>query len=87
MKESANRRQYPRIAQLRGWQGTAVVRVRMDFVHDKIMSLELVESTGYEVLDRQAVENAKIFIYPEKIGKLTDKRNGSFDLSFGFHLN
>jgi protein TonB len=52
---------YPRSAQIRGDQGTAKVRISIDAA-GKISNVELIEATGSQILDREAVR------IPTKLG-------------------
>jgi protein TonB len=49
---------YPRVAQMRGWQGTATVALKFGSGH-KLLSTTLQKSSGHEILDDQAVEMVK----------------------------
>jgi protein TonB len=46
---------YPRIAQIRGWQGTATVALKFGTGH-RFLSATLLRSSGHGVLDEQALE-------------------------------
>jgi len=48
-------KQYPRIAQMRGWQGEAVVELQLDG-NGKLKSKKIIQSSGFESLDKQALE-------------------------------
>ncbi len=48
-------KQYPRIAQIRGWQGEAVVELLLDG-NGKLKSKKIIQSSGFESLDKQALE-------------------------------
>lgn len=48
-------KQYPRIAQMRGWQGEAVVELLLDG-NGKLKSKKIIQSSGFETLDKQALE-------------------------------
>lgn len=54
-REFSKYRQYPRIAQMRGWQGTVRVQLELD-ANGNITQSAIKESSGYEVLDKQALE-------------------------------
>jgi protein TonB len=59
-------KQYPRIAQMRGWQGEAIVELLLDG-NGKLKSKKIIQSSGFESLDKQAlemVENAAPFPAP-----------------------
>lgn len=59
-------KQYPRIAQMRGWQGEALVELQLDG-SGKLKSKKIIQSSGYDVLDKQAldmVEKAAPFPMP-----------------------
>ncbi len=57
-REFAKHKQYPRIAQMRGWQGTVRVRLEVD-ANGTVTSSTVSESSGYEALDKQALEMVK----------------------------
>lgn len=48
-------RRYPRLAQLRQWQGTAVLQLELA-PDGKLTAVRVLSSSGYEILDRQALE-------------------------------
>ena len=52
---AAEYRHYPRIARLRGWQGTTLILVRIG-PQGLVQEVKVAETSGYEVLDRQALE-------------------------------
>jgi len=49
---------YPPLARRRGWEGTAIVRVRVAS-DGSVRAAELHKSSGYETLDREALRAAK----------------------------
>ncbi|OIQ82453.1 filamentous hemagglutinin [mine drainage metagenome] len=57
-REFAKYKQYPRIAQMRGWQGTVRVKLEVD-ANGSVTSSVVSESSGFEALDKQALEMAK----------------------------
>jgi len=48
-------KKYPKIAQMRGWQGETIVELELDG-SGKLKSKKITQSSGYEVLDKQALE-------------------------------
>lgn len=48
-------KKYPKIAAMRNWQGEAVVELELDG-NGKLKSKKIVQSSGHEVLDKQALE-------------------------------
>lgn len=54
-REFAKHKQYPRVAQMRGWQGTVRVELKID-ADGNVTSSNIAESSGYEMLDKQALE-------------------------------
>jgi protein TonB len=48
-------KKYPKIAQMRGWQGEAIVELLLDG-NGKLKSKKIIQSSGHEVLDKQALE-------------------------------
>ncbi len=62
-------KQYPRIAQMRGWQGEAIVELQLDG-NGRLKSKKIIQSSGHEVLDKQAldmVEKAMPFPLPPEV--------------------
>ena len=53
----ARHKEYPRIAQLRGWEGAVTMRLRVA-PSGRLVDAELYASSGYEVLDKQAIAMA-----------------------------
>ena len=51
----AGYQRYPRIAQLRGWQGTAQVQISVSAA-GRMVNAVILRSSGFEVLDDQALE-------------------------------
>lgn len=54
-REFAKHKQYPRVAQMRGWQGTTRIELQIDAAGSVIAST-IAESSGFEILDKQALE-------------------------------
>lgn len=48
-------KKYPKIAAMRNWQGEAIVELELDG-SGKLKSKKITQSSGYEVLDKQALE-------------------------------
>lgn len=48
-------KKYPKIAQIRGWEGEAIVELVLDS-NGKIKSKKIAQSSGFEALDKQALE-------------------------------
>lgn len=62
-------KQYPKIAQMRGWQGETMVELQLDG-SGKLKSKKIVQSSGYDALDKQAldmVEKAAPFPMPPDV--------------------
>jgi protein TonB len=57
-REFAKYKQYPRVAQMRGWQGTSRVELQIDAT-GTVTAVNIVESSGFEVLDKQAIESVR----------------------------
>lgn len=51
----AKHKQYPRIAQTRGWQGDVLLDLKLDG-NGKVLSATIRQGSSYEVLDKQALE-------------------------------
>lgn len=54
-RELAKYKQYPRLAQMKGWQGIVKLELQMD-ASGNVASSNILESSGYEALDKQALE-------------------------------
>ncbi len=54
----AKYKQYPKIAQMRGWQGTVIADLEIDS-KGSVMSVKIKKSSTYEVLDNEALEMIK----------------------------
>jgi len=48
-------KKYPKIAAMRNWQGDAVVELELDG-NGKLKSKKITQSSGYDILDKQALE-------------------------------
>lgn len=48
-------KKYPKIAQMRGWEGEAIIELLLDN-SGKIKSKKIAQSSGFEALDKQALE-------------------------------
>jgi periplasmic protein TonB len=74
----AKHKSYPKIAQMRGWQGDVILDLKLDG-SGNIISVNIKENSGYESLDNQAIEMArKAAPYPMPPEAL---RGRSFNLS------
>jgi len=51
----AKHKQYPRIAQTRGWEGVVLLDLKLDG-SGKVLSVSIKEGSGYDALDKQALE-------------------------------
>lgn len=54
----AKYKQYPKIAQMRGWQGTVIADLEID-TKGTVISIKIKKSSTYEVLDNEALEMIK----------------------------
>lgn len=54
----AKHKQYPKIAQMRGWQGDVIVDLKLNG-DGNVLSAKVHESSGHEALDKQALEMVK----------------------------
>ena len=54
----AKYKQYPKIAQMRGWQGTVIADLEIDS-KGSVMSVKIKKSSTYEILDNEALEMIK----------------------------
>jgi len=53
----AKHKQYPKIAQMRGWQGDCLLDLKID-ASGNVLSANVKESSGHDALDNQALEMA-----------------------------
>jgi len=51
----AKHKQYPKMAQMRGWQGDCLLDLKIDG-SGNVLSADVKESSGFEALDKQALE-------------------------------
>jgi len=51
----AKHKQYPKIAQMRGWQGDCLLDLKIDG-SGNVLSADVKETSGFEALDKQALE-------------------------------
>lgn len=54
----AKHKSYPKIAQMRGWQGDCLLDLKLDG-NGNVLSASIKETSGHEVLDNQALEMAR----------------------------
>ena len=54
----AKHKSYPKIAQMRGWQGDCLLDLKLDG-NGNVLSASVKESSGHEALDNQALEMAR----------------------------
>lgn len=62
-REIAKHMNYPKIAAMRGWQGIVEIDFQLDG-NGKILSQKIHTSSGFEVLDKQALEMVKKSNFP-----------------------
>ncbi len=62
-REIAKYKQYPKIAQMRGWQGEVILELQLDS-NGKVISSKIHESSTFEALDKQALEMVKKATFP-----------------------
>lgn len=74
----AKHKQYPRIAQMRGWQGDVILDLKIDG-NGNVISAKVRESSGHDALDNQALEMVKKAApFPQPPEAL---RNGNFNIT------
>lgn len=74
----SKQKKYPKIAQMRGWEGEVIVELQLDG-NGKLKSKRIAQSSGHETLDKQAlemVEKAMPFPLPPEV-----LRNNSFTIT------
>lgn len=57
-REFAKHKQYPRVARMRGWQGTSRIELQIDAT-GAVTAINILESSGFEILDKQAIESVQ----------------------------
>lgn len=57
-REIAKYKQYPRIAQMRGWQGEVLVDLQLDG-SGNVLTSKIHTPSGFDVLDKQAMDMVK----------------------------
>ena len=57
-KEISKHKQYPKVAQMRGWQGEVLLELQLDG-NGNMLSAKVKNSSSYEALDKQALEMVK----------------------------
>lgn len=59
----AGRQQYPRLAALRGWEGAVTLRLRLTR-EGGVRGVELLQSSGFDVLDQHALQFVQATVFP-----------------------
>ena len=62
-RELAKHKQYPKIAQMRGWEGEVVLELQLDS-NGNVISSKIHESSTFDALDKQALEMVKKANFP-----------------------
>lgn len=62
-REFAKHKQYPRIAQMRGWQGKPVLEIHID-ANGKVTEITVKNASEYESLDKAAIDTVRKTILP-----------------------
>lgn len=58
-REVAKHKQYPKIAQMRGWQGDVELDLQIDGSSGNLIASKVRSTSGFEALDKQALEMVK----------------------------
>ena len=69
----AERPPYPRLAREQGWEGIVLLMLRVD-EQGRVESVEVKESSGYPLLDSNAVQTVKLWTF-------SPAKNGNFPIS------
>jgi len=65
-------KEYPRIAELRGWEGSVTMRLRVA-PSGRLIAAELYKSSGFDALDKQAITMvSKVAVLPAPPAGLND---------------
>ena len=81
----ARHRSYPRLAQMRGWQGQVEVRVHVA-KKGSVIDVVITRSSGFEVLDRQALEMVKLADPLPDLPKSLKGQEFTLDIPITFRL-
>ncbi len=74
--------EYPPIAAKWGWEG--IVRLKLYIKNGKVDKIKVIKSSGYTILDREAVKTAKKWMFPDIVSLKTKyidiefKKNSNF---------
>jgi protein TonB len=81
----ARHRSYPRLAQMRGWQGQVEVRVHVA-KKGSVIDVVVTRSSGFEVLDRQALDMVKLADPLPDLPKSLKGQEFTLDIPITFRL-
>lgn len=84
-REIVKHKQYPKIAQMRGWQGEAVVELQID-ENGKLGSAKIQTSSGYEVLDKMALEMVRKTVAAAAPPAILLGNSSTYLIPVAFHL-
>lgn len=61
---------YPRLARLKGWEGTVILRILVD-ADGKVQEINIHQASGYSILDDEALKTVKKWKFvPARVGTL-----------------
>lgn len=84
-KEILKHKTYPRIAQMRGWQGEAIIELQLD-ANGKPSSVKVQTSSGYEVLDKTAIEMVRKTVAATRLPDILRGSISTFLVPVSFRL-
>lgn len=77
--------EYPRLARKRGWEGVVLVEVSVD-AQGRSISLKIVESSGYPVLDQAALQALQNASYTPAAG-INGPVEGTLEVAVRFEIS
>lgn len=84
-REIVKHKEYPRIAKMRGWQGEAVIELQID-ANGQPSSVKVQTSSGYEVLDKTAIEMVRKTVAATKLPGILRGSISTFLVPVSFRL-
>lgn len=84
-REIGKHKRYPRIAQMRGWEGTVRLLLEIDS-HGKVVSVSIEEASDREVLNTEAQEMVKRMVQPPPVPEALRGRSFTVRVPIAFRL-
>jgi protein TonB len=84
-REIGKNKRYPRIAQMRGWEGSVRLQIDID-ANGKIANVSVVESSDRDVFNTEALEMVKRMVQPPSIPEALRGKAFSVRVPISFRL-